>query len=132
MSETGKQDKSGLRETRTSSPPTSIEEREVARMLADVELRAAELRLAYTRLEAAVAVAVVDAGCSWQRVGELAYRQEGANGRKAREWAHASFVAVVEDYQRFGFMPGDLHGTPIEAFCRPGGDRAAYRLAAES
>lgn len=107
MTEAENPDKPDLRKTRTLSTPLTIEAREVARMLADVERRAAELRLAYDRLEASVAVAVVDAGASWQRVGELAYRGEGAEGRKARDWAHSSFVAAAEDYERYGILATD-------------------------
>ena len=94
-----------------STSPVDLESREVSRLFADVELRAAELRLAVVRLETAVALAVVEGGASYERIGELAYRVGG--GRKGAEWARKDYAAAVEDYARYGFLTEDTHGGPM-------------------
>jgi len=48
---------------------SSIEEREVARLLTDVERARAALDKAFDDLERAVALAVVDAGATWAQIG---------------------------------------------------------------
>lgn len=88
-----------------------LEVREVTRLLADVELRAAELRFAVGRLETAVALAVVEGGASYERIGELAYRVGG--GRKGADWARKDYAAAVDDYARYGFLSEDTHGGPM-------------------
>ena len=98
------------------STPTALEVSETVRHLAAIERRAAELRWAYRQVEAAVVLAIVECGLSWQEVARVAY-DEPPN-RRGTDYARRAFGDSVALYRDAGILPTDELGPGVSQMFR--------------
>lgn len=107
--------------------PATVEDREVARLLTDVERARAGLDAAFDALELAVARAVVEAGASWSQVALLALGDAARRDTARRDFGDAvALYREVGGLPRRGEVVGGFYGQVVAGLVASGEDVDAW------